>query len=155
MTTRFARPHRGYQYLFWIFTMLLLAACDLFDKAADDAPPGAAFELSSPSKNQHFTVTVSTETESRPPVGKFHNWLVTITDAQSRPVYPVIVAVGGGMPAHGHGLPTQPQVTEYLGGGVYRLEGVKFNMGGAWVIKFRIVTQQMEDSVEFDFNVQI
>ena len=132
---------------------MMLTACDASENAPEKAATKSVFDLSSVSKNQHFIVSVSIEEQTQPPIGKFHNWLVAITDAQSRPIYPVIVSIGGGMPSHGHGLPTQPQITEYLGKGVYRLEGVKFNMGGAWTIKFRIATQQLQDTVEFDFNV--
>lgn len=138
----------------WILLVLTtLTACDAPDNSSKNVASESVFELSSASKNQHFVVTVSTEDQTQPPVGRFHTWLVTITDAQSRPVYPAVVSIGGGMPSHGHGLPTQPQITKYLGQGIYRLEGVKFNMSGAWAIKFRIATQQLQDTVEFDFNV--
>ena len=133
--------------------VIMLVACQSSEEGSEKAASESVFELSSTSKNQHFVVTVGTEEHEQPPIGRFHNWLVTITDAQFRPVYPAIISIGGGMPLHGHGLPTQPQITEYLGKGIYRLEGVKFNMSGAWAIQFRIATQQLQDTVEFDFNV--
>jgi YtkA-like len=50
----------------------------------------------------------------------------------------VKIAVDGGMPQHGHGLPTKPRVTRDLGNGDHLVEGMKFNMGGWWVVKFRL-----------------
>jgi hypothetical protein len=39
------------------------------------------------------------------------------------PVENATIAVDGDMPEHGHGLPTCPQVTKYLGNGDYLVEG--------------------------------
>ena len=44
------------------------------------------------------------------------------------------------MPAHNHGLPTKPRVTEALGGGDYRLDGVRFHMSGYWEIVVNVTT---------------
>ena len=44
------------------------------------------------------------------------------------------------MPRHGHGLPTKPRVTRPLGNGDHLVEGMKFNMGGWWVVKFRVAS---------------
>ena len=48
------------------------------------------------------------------------------------------ITVDGDMPQHGHGLPTRPQVTKHLGNGDYLVEGMKFQMGGWWVVDFTI-----------------
>jgi len=57
------------------------------------------------------------------------------------------------MPAHGHGLPTQPQVTEERGDGHYRIEGVKLNMVGDWVIEVFVRTPRGDDRLRFDLAV--
>ena len=88
-------------------------------------------------------------------LSEFQTWLLLIRDAVSdEPVTPVRVAVGGGMPAHGHGLPTQPQVTEYLGDGQYQLEGLMFNMAGQWQLIFEIITNNKSDRVVFDVLIE-
>ena len=63
-----------------------------------------------------------------------------------------IIAVDGGMPEHGHGLPTKPRVTRQLGGGVYEIEGVRFNMGGWWELKLSISTPDGTDHVTFNLS---
>ena len=56
------------------------------------------------------------------------------------------------MPAHGHGLPTRP-VARDLGGGRYALEGMKFQMSGAWYVELRIHAGPGEDTARVDFVV--
>jgi len=51
------------------------------------------------------------------------------------------------MPLHDHGLPTRPRVTEELGNGDYRLQGMRFHMTGAWEITLLIRAGETEDTV--------
>lgn len=60
------------------------------------------------------------------------------------------IQVDGGMPQHGHGLPTAPRVTRNLGNGAYQVSGLRFNMPGWWVLKFRIESAAGTDSVTFN-----
>jgi hypothetical protein len=73
-----------------------------------------------------------------------------VRTAEEAPVEGAAIAVDGGMPQHGHGLPTKPRVTRALGEGAYEVEGLKFNMGGWWVVKFRIDSAAGTDSVTFN-----
>ena len=57
------------------------------------------------------------------------------------------------MPIHDHGLPTAPRVTAELGNGDYRLEGVRFQMPGRWVVELAIDAAPGTDSVAFDLNL--
>ena len=63
------------------------------------------------------------------------------------------VTVDGGMPQHGHGLPTKPKVTRQLGNGDHVVEGMKFNMGGWWVVKFRVSSAAGNDSLVFNLKL--
>jgi hypothetical protein len=85
-----------------------------------------------------------------PKVGPMHAWMLTLETADGRPVPEARVTVGGGMPQHGHGLPTRPAVTRMLGDGRYLVEGVRFNMGGWWEFRFDIEGPQGADSVTFN-----
>jgi hypothetical protein len=62
--------------------------------------------------------------------------------------------VDGGMPQHGHGLPTNPEVTEYLGNGDYLVEGMRFQMTGFWEVRFVINSGENSDSITFNLNVE-
>jgi len=77
---------------------------------------------------------------------------VRIVDGNGRPVDGAAIAVDGGMPEHGHGLPTQPR-SRGVGGGVYEIEGVRFNMGGWWELKLAIQAPAGADNVTFNLSL--
>lgn len=68
------------------------------------------------------------------PINTIHSWVLTIRDADGAPVTGAAIEVEGGMPEHDHGLPTRPRVTEEIGDGRYRLDGLRFHMAGEWEI---------------------
>ncbi|PTM89125.1 YtkA-like protein [Mycoplana dimorpha] len=84
-------------------------------------------------------------------VGRMHSWTVSLNTATGAPVEGASITVDGGMPQHGHGLPTVPKVTKYLGDGRYLVEGMKFNMPGWWTIKVEVDGVAGHD--EFVFNL--
>jgi YtkA-like protein len=86
-------------------------------------------------------------------IGVFQTWIVELRERNGAPVTGADVALAGGMPGHGHGLPTQPRVTEDLGGGRYRIEGVKLNMVGAWVIEVFVQSSAGRDRLRFDLAI--
>jgi hypothetical protein len=96
-----------------------------------------------------YSVTIMPEAEPLKQ-GEMHNWVLTLKTAAGQPVEGASIAIDGGMPQHGHGLPTAPQATGYLGEGRYRIEGVRFNMSGWWELKFAISAAQGDDSATFN-----
>src|SRR5262245_38384975 len=62
------------------------------------------------------------------PVNQMHKWTLHVETSDGQLVENAIISVDGDMPEHGHGLPTRPQVTQYLGDGDYLVEGIKFQM---------------------------
>lgn len=82
--------------------------------------------------------------------GPLQAWVLTLATADGKPVEGARIAINGGMPQHGHGLPTAPQATDYLGDGRYRIEGVRFNMSGWWELEFAISAAPGEDSAVFN-----
>jgi hypothetical protein len=97
------------------------------------------------------TYAVAIEPEVEPiQQGSLHAWIVTVKTPDGEPVSDAEIIVGGGMPQHGHGLPTAPQSTGHVGEGRYRIDGVRFNMGGWWVLKFAISAPAGDDEAEFN-----
>jgi hypothetical protein len=84
-------------------------------------------------------------------INRMHSWILHIEDEDGLEIEGAIVDVDGGMPEHDHGLPTKPRVTEELGGGDYRLDGVRFHMSGYWEIIVSITT----DAGHFDVMVPL
>lgn len=83
-------------------------------------------------------------------IGPIHSWTIHVETADGQPVEGAAILVNGGMPEHGHGLPTAPQVTKDLGNGDYLVEGLKFQMGGWWEVKFNISADGTTDDVTFN-----
>jgi hypothetical protein len=86
-------------------------------------------------------------------VGRLHSWRLRLETADGTPVDTATIIVDGGMPQHGHGLPTKPRVTRQLGNGEHVVDGMKFNMGGWWVVKFRVASTLGPDSVSFNLKL--
>jgi hypothetical protein len=84
---------------------------------------------------------------------KLQQWTLHLENASGTPVNAAKIMIDGGMPQHGHGLPTKPLVTRELGDGDYLVEGMKFNMGGWWVVKFRVTAPAGADSLVFNLKL--
>lgn len=87
-------------------------------------------------------------------INQMHTWTLHVETADGQVVEEAIILVDGGMPQHGHGLPTSPQVTQYLGDGDYLVEGIKFQMGGWWEVKFNIRANGQSDDVTFNLILE-
>lgn len=83
----------------------------------------------------HLSLNIKSQTTPIP-FNKLHSWIVSIKTPSGEPVQPLEILIDGGMSRHRHGLPTQPQVTRYLGAGKYLIEGLQFHMMGVWQLRF-------------------
>jgi hypothetical protein len=83
-------------------------------------------------------------------INQIHAWTIHVETADGQPVTDAAITVDGDMPQHGHGLPTRPEVTKNLGNGDYLVEGMKFQMGGWWVVDFTIDAAGKQDTVRFN-----
>jgi len=91
--------------------------------------------------------TVSFESSLEPiEINQIHYWILRLT-SNGKPVTGASLTVTGGMPAHDHGMPTRPRVTAELGNGEYRLEGMRFHMGGDWEVSIEIKANGKTDTV--------
>ncbi len=97
-----------------------------------------------------FEVTLDPQTDEKVEMNEFLEWVVTVATPDGEPVAPARITVGGGMPAHGHGLPSQPKISDHPEAGKYLLKGLKFSMNGQWVIELDIQSESIRDTVKFD-----
>jgi hypothetical protein len=133
-----------------------LSACShammLLHRTGATRPPASEFGLGPrPSADGRYLATLAPASPLRP--RKLQTVLVTVRDAEGHPVDDAQISVDGGMPQHGHGLPTRPRVTRQLGDGVYEIQGVRFNMGGWWEFKLAIAGAQGADTVTFNLDL--
>ncbi len=131
-----------------LLTLTLLTGCMLFARPPKDLD----YARTRASATGRYVVTIHPQGDSIPK-GKLQKWTLHLATAAGAPVDSAVMTVDGGMPQHGHGLPTKPRVTRAMGNGDHLVEGMKFNMGGWWVVRFRINGAQGADSVVFNLKV--
>jgi hypothetical protein len=83
-------------------------------------------------------------------INQLHAWTLHVDNNAGEPVDDATIQVTASMPDHGHGMPTDPVVTEALGGGDYRVEGLKYSMPGWWTLTLEITAQGQTDQVTFN-----
>jgi len=84
------------------------------------------------------------------PINQLHRWRLILSSLDGEAITDGQVRFGGHMPGHVHGLPTQPIIEAGSAPGVYEISGVKFQMGGWWVIELELETSVGSDSVRFN-----
>ena len=126
----------------------MMSGCMMFMKAPSEPSAYAATQVSAAQK---YRATFSPAGSIR--VGKLHQWNIEVQSMDGAPIDDARLTVDGGMPQHGHGLPTKPVVTQHLGDGKHVIEGMKFNMGGWWVVKLQIDGASGSDVVTFNLKL--
>ena len=102
-----------------------------------------------PSREQRYRLTV-TERPDTLRLQEFQSWVLHIEDAGHRPVTGAALTVSGGMPQHGHGLPSRPRVQEQPTAGDYRVDGLQFSMPGWWEVKVYVSKDRRDDFAVFN-----
>ena len=121
-------------------------------------PPPLEFGLG-PRTSQHGAFTATLVPAQKLSVGKTQAVAIAVVDRTGNPVDSATITINGGMPQHGHGLPTKPQVRNGTAPGRYTIAGLRFNMGGWWVVSFVIRTPDRDgrsaaaDSVTFNIRL--
>lgn len=142
------------RHLLWLVPAVVAAAGGLGMAAMTmhGTPADLDLALSRPTEAGLYRATLTPGAEPVP-VGPIHSWTLTVETPDGTPVDGATIAIEGGMPQHGHGLPTAPRVTRALGDGGYLIEGVKFNMGGWWTLTVRIDAAAGSDQVTFNLSL--
>lgn len=126
----------------------LLGGCMLFAKP----PAHLDYSRTRASEAGLYRATIRPQGDTIPR-GVLHRWTLHLETATGTPVDSATLTVDGGMPQHGHGLPTKPRVTRILGQGDHLVEGMKFNMGGWWVVAFQVNASAGKDSLVFNLKL--
>ena len=128
------------------------AATTLFLGGCMTPPPNLDLALEHTTTQGRYLVALVPPPEA-PAINQIHAWKVKVALPDGQPVTAARIAVDGGMPQHGHGLPTQPLVRRQVGEGTYLLEGMKFSMTGWWEVKLALEAAQGPDKVTFNVVV--
>ena len=127
----------------------LLAGCMLFVRPPKDLD----YSRTRASEAGRYRVTIRPQGDSSPQ-GRLQRWTLHVETTAGVPVDSGAFAVDGGMPQHGHGLPTKPRATRRNAQGDVVIDGMKFNMGGWWVVKFAVTCAGgAPDSLTFNIKL--
>jgi hypothetical protein len=138
-----------------ILLMPILGPRYLHPMMMGDQPAPSNLDTSTSRFSDAGLFNVSWNSDSgTPPLNQIHSWTLHVETADGQPVEGATILVDGGMPQHGHGLPTSPEVTADLGNGDYRVEGMKFQMLGFWEVKFNISADGQSDSITFNLILE-
>ncbi|MHB1312590.1 MAG: FixH family protein [Gemmatimonadaceae bacterium] len=146
--TQFSRAAKIGLMTIVALSVAALSGCMMFMKPPADLDYGRTRA----SEHGLYRATIKPAGDSIPQ-GKLQKWTLHLETAAGAPVDNAAVTIDGGMPQHGHGLPTKPLVTKHLGQGDHLVEGMKFNMGGWWVVKFRVGGAAGTDTVVFNLKL--
>lgn len=133
------------RFVFTAFSLVALAATT----GCMSQPKDLDLALTRPTIERKYVVTLQPPAQPAA-INQLHVWRVLLTTPAGVPVAQARIGVDGGMPQHGHGLPTKPQVTRELPDGGYLVEGMKFSMTGWWEIKLAIDGPAGADRVTFN-----
>lgn len=138
----------GGPVLLYVIAMNMMMA-----KMNSEVPADLDYSTTRISDDGLFKVSYATST-GIVPVNQMHQWTLHVETTDGQPVEDATIGVDGDMPQHGHGLPTQPRVTKNLGNGDYLVDGMKFQMGGWWLMDFTITANGKTDAVHFNMMLQ-
>jgi hypothetical protein len=114
-----------------------LLSATLATAAACAPPRDLDLSLNRPTDHQVFRVQLASGINPVP-MSRMHQWSVRLTGKDGKPVSGAVLLINGGMPQHGHGLPTAPRVEATSIAGDYVVKGMKFSMNGWWVLKLDV-----------------
>lgn len=146
------------------FALVCASACDSATDgtpAAKDAADAGAVETADSAKAnvweawtqaRLYRISIRPE-QGAPRIGALHTWLIRVDSRAGAPVAPTQLVFDGGMPQHRHGFETRPRVTDALGDGVFRVDGVRFHMPGTWTLRVDVAAADGIDSAIFEVAV--
>ena len=107
-------------------------------------------DLSTVQNSRQRSYQLSVIERPEPRLQEFQSWRLHIEDARHQPVTGAALTVSGGMPQHGHGLPSRPRVEELGSAGDYRVDGLQFTMPGWWEVKVYVSKDRIGDFAVFN-----
>lgn len=146
-----ARRRTGRWVLLGLLVVLIVAALPMATRMFRPAPPPDVGTVK-PTARGVYRVLLAPE-RAPVPLQRLHRWTVRVEPAAGTAGAAdtaATVTVDGGMPQHGHGLPTQPRVTGRLPDGRLVVDGVRFSMPGWWELRLRVDGPAGTDSVTFN-----
>lgn len=114
------------------------------------APADLDLSLTRTSEKSSFVASLETGPIT---LNQTHAWIIDVDMVDGTPVDIDALTIDGGMPLHGHGLPTEPKVVRDLDDGRFEVKGVLFSMPGWWIVTVHVNTPAGPDAATFNFKI--
>lgn len=124
----------------------------MVSRGGTDRPAASEFGLG-PRTSSHGLYTATLEPAEPLRTRKLQTVRVRLGDVSGVGIDEAAISIQGGMPEHGHGLPTRPRVKKSAAEGIYEIEGLRFNMGGWWELTLAISSPEGSDTVTFNLSL--
>jgi hypothetical protein len=144
-------PGTGFVKAMSLVPLLLLMGAEAAPESQGVTDAVTAAQPSWVSDSGKLRASYSSEVEPVP-LNRIHTWTLHLETAEGTALENAQVEFTGGMPAHNHGLATAPAVIS-LGGGDYRVEGLRFHMQGAWELRITVRYANMSDRIVIPLNL--
>lgn len=152
-TTAAAKRGGAWKWIAVAGAVVLVALLGSMFWRMNDIPADLDFSTTRSSAQGSFKASISSAVEPIP-INMLHSWTLHVERPDGTPVENATITLQGDMPQHGHGLPTTPSVSTYLGQGDYLVDGMKFQMAGWWVVDFDINAGGTTDRVRFNLMLK-
>jgi len=96
-----------------------------------------------------------TPADNTVPLLQLHHWFARFFLSDGSEIRPQQIVLSGGMEAHGHGLPTEPKLSQYVTDKGFQIDGVRFNMAGIWSLRVEFVHANESDYADFELEFPV
>ena len=96
-----------------------------------------------------------TPADNKVPLLQLHHWFARFYLSDGSEIRPQQIVLSGGMAAHGHGLPTEPKLSDYVDDKGFQIDGVRFNMAGIWSLRVEFVYANQSDYADFELEFPV
>ena len=147
-----AKRGRAWPWIAGSIGVIVVVALALLG-AMNGVPSNLDFSTTRASAHHLFKATIHPAVDPIP-INTLHQWTLHVATLDGKPVENATITLQGDMPQHGHGLPTKPEVSAAPGAGDYLVDGLKFQMGGWWVVDFDVHAAGKTDRVSFNLMLK-
>lgn len=91
--------------------------------------------------------------KEKAPVQEKHSWLLYLENGKGEIMEGAQIYVDGINEEAGRGFASPPTISEYLGNGHYRVDGIYFSQAGIWTMRFQVIWDGIADVLSYKVEI--
>lgn len=91
--------------------------------------------------------------EEKAPIKEKHSWLLYLENGKGEIMEGAQIYVDGINEEAGRGFANPPTISEYLGNGHYRVDGIYFSVPGTWTMRFQVIWGGIADVLSYEVEI--